>query len=79
MEGAFFGSIIFEAIGAFFRWIFTHVIAIVKGRKPVSFMRVWRGKKNASLQEDVEYGFSNIVIGVVIVLGKIVVLQFIDL
>lgn len=39
MEGAFFGSIIFEAIGAFFRWIILQVFALIKGRKPVSFMR----------------------------------------
>lgn len=77
MDGAFFGSIIFEAIGAFFRWIYLSVVSKIKGNKPISFKQVWEGKKNTSLQENVEYGFSNIVLGVIIVIAIIVILKLI--
>jgi hypothetical protein len=79
MGGAFFGSIIFEAIGAFFRWIFLRVVGVIKGGKPVSFKQVWDGKKDTSFQENVEHGFSNIALGVIIVIGAIVVLKLVGI
>jgi hypothetical protein len=79
MNGAFWGSIIFEAIGAFFRWIFLRVIARIKGGKSVTFKQVWEGRNSTSLQENVEYGFSNIVLGVTIVIGAIVILKLVGI
>ena len=77
MDGAFFGSIIFEAIGAFFRWVFLRVVVMIKGGRPISFKQIWEGKKNPSFQENVEYGFSNTVLGIVIVLSVIVILKLV--
>ena len=79
MEGAFLGSIIFEFIGAFFRWLLLFTLNKIKGRKSVSFKQVWEGRKNTSLQENVEHGFSNIVLGVIIVIGTIVILKLVGI
>lgn len=77
MGGAFFGSIIFEAIGAFFRWMFSSVVRVIKGSTPVSFKQVWGGKRNTSIKENVEHGFSNIALGVIIVIVTILILKFV--
>ena len=74
MDGAFFGSIIFEVIGAFFRWLYLRIVSKIKCTKAVSIKQVWEGKKSSSLQDNVEYGFSNIILGVIIVLTICVVI-----
>lgn len=79
MDGAFFGSIIFEAIGAFFRWMYLRVLGKIRGSRPVTLKQVWEGKRNPSFQENVEHGFSNIVLGVIIVIGTIVMLKLVGI
>jgi len=75
MDGSFFGSIIFEGIGAFFRWICLFILSKIRGQKPVSLKQVWEGNKDSSFQSSVEYGFSNIILGVIIVLVVVIILR----
>ena len=72
------GSVIFEAIGAFVRWIFVSMRNRIKGRATLSFGQVWRGRKRG-LQESVEYGVSNILLGAGTVLLIIVLLMWIGI
>jgi hypothetical protein len=78
MEGGFFGSIIFEAFGAFFRWLYVSILNKLRGRKSSSFKEVWEGKKTA-FQGSIEYGFSNIILGVIIVMAVILIIKFLDI
>jgi len=77
MEGAFFGSIIFEFIGSLFRWLYLFVVYSVKGKEVLSFKRVWKGKEDGSVKDDFEYGISNIFLGILVVLSIVVIIRFI--
>jgi hypothetical protein len=77
MEGGFFGSIIFEAFGAFFRWIYVSILNKLRGRKSSSFKEVWEGKKTSS-QGNIEYGFSNIILGIMIGMSIIIIIKLPD-
>lgn len=63
----FIGSIIFEFIGASFKWVYLAIKHKIVGKKIVGFKQVFDGKKNADFQETIEYGMSNIILGMVIV------------
>jgi hypothetical protein len=66
MEGAFFGSIIFEFIGAFAKWVFYAFRNKLQGQKITSFMRIWMGRKGARGEELILQGFSNIGLGMLL-------------
>jgi hypothetical protein len=73
----FFGSIILELIGAFFRWAYLAVKHWIKGKKVASFGRIFDGRRNASFQESIEYGVSNIVLGWIIVFAICLILVWV--
>lgn len=61
------GSIVFEFVGAFSRWLFLSVKNRIRGNGVVSFKKVWGGRKNAKFQESIEHGMSNIGLGMLII------------
>ncbi len=74
MEGAFIGSIIFEFIGSIFRWLYIAIVRKIKGKKVVSFKKVWDGRDN-KLQKRVGYGISNIFLGMLIILVVVILIK----
>ena len=72
------GSVIFEAIGAFARWTFVSIRNRIKGKPTLPFGQVWKGRKRG-LQESVEYGVPNILLGAGIVVLIIILLMWVGL
>lgn len=73
----FFGSIILEFIGAIVKWVWYWIINSIQGRKSISFMSVWRGRKHKDEMSYILGGFSNTITGAIVVLGIIFILQII--
>ncbi len=67
MEGAFIGSIIFEFVGAFAKWTYYVVRNGLRGKESPGFMRLWIGRKGQNLERSISEGFSNVVLGMLIV------------
>ncbi len=63
---AIFGSIILEFIGALTKYLIYSVIAKIKGRKVVSFKLIWQGRKKSNEMDYVLNGFSNTLVGAVV-------------
>jgi len=61
------GSFIFDFIGASAKWLFHFVKNKIKGEKVVSFKAFQKKKKGASFKESVEDDFSNVALGMIIV------------
>jgi hypothetical protein len=61
---SFFGSIILEVIGAFFKWMY---FKIVMPDKKITFNQVLKGKKGMRDVDRMVYGMSNIAIGVLVI------------
>jgi len=77
MDAPFIGSLIFEFIGVFFRWVYISIKNVIKGEKVVSFNKVWKGKKSKDFKKNIKYGMSNITLGIIIVIVIIVILKII--
>lgn len=75
MNGIFIGSIIFEFIGVFFRWIYYYFIRKFRHKEPISFKRIWSGRNNMDFKEEFEYGVSNIFLGMIITILIIAVIS----
>ena len=76
MEGAFLGSIVFEFIGAFAKWVYYFFRTKINGGKAKGFMELWMGRKGAKNEELIMGGFSNIGLGMLIVLILLVIATF---
>lgn len=72
MLRSFFGSIIFEAIGALIRWLYF----LIRGKK-MNFSDVWNGRESMDFEESTHYGFSNIILGIGFVFLVIIILKLI--
>ena len=72
------GSVIFEFIGASAKWVYSNVKDRLRGERPKTFSEIWNGRKKASFQESIEHGWSNIFLGVAIIIILIIVLTWID-
>ncbi len=66
MDGIFIGSIIFEFIGVFFRWLYFYITRKLSNKEAISFKRIWQERKNKDFKEEFEYGVSNIFLGMLI-------------
>ncbi|WP_339751439.1 hypothetical protein [Algoriphagus aquimarinus] len=66
------GSVFFEFIGAFSKWIVYAAIYKMRGKKVISFNEMWGGKKNSKRSDILMHGFSNIILGLLIVVGFLV-------
>ncbi len=77
MEGAFIGSIIFEFIGVFFKWLYFSMTSLLSGKKRYSFKKVWHGRKEDNFKAEFEYGISNIALGMIMTLVIILLMKLI--
>ena len=75
MGSSFIGSIIFEFIGVFSKWIYFNLLRKLKGHNTISFNKVWNGRKNMKFHEDFLYGLSNTGLGMVITILTILILK----
>ena len=63
----FIGSIFFEFIGAATRWIFLAIKCKFQGKKTVRFSKLYFGNKRTDSKGKIEYAFSNIMLGMIVV------------
>ena len=67
MLEAIFGSLIFEFIGVSAKWIFHCVKYKIKGKAIIKFKNFRKEKKDISFQESIEDSFSNVALGIIII------------
>jgi len=71
--GAVIGSVIFEAIGASVRWVICYVLYSLQGKPPPSFSEIFKGKfkgkKKLSNPDLLFYGASNVLLGMLTLIG----------
>lgn len=67
MLDSIIGSVFFEFIGAFSKWLFYAVIYSLKGEKTKSFKDIWNGRKDSKKSNLLMYGISNIVLGIIVI------------
>jgi hypothetical protein len=63
----FIGSIFCEFVGASTRWIYLRIKDKFEGKKTVGFSQIYFGRKRIDDKERMEYAFSNIILGIIIV------------
>jgi large-conductance mechanosensitive channel len=68
------GSVFFEFIGAMTKWILYAVIYKIKGKNIISFKEMWEGPKRSQKSDILMHGFSNTILGLIVVVGFIVFL-----
>ncbi len=68
MFEAILGSIFFEFIGVFAKWLFHFIKNTIGGKRITKFKDFRKEKKNISFQESIEDGFSNVALGIIIFL-----------
>ena len=62
------GSVILEFIGAYTKWLTYKVFGKFKGRKTLPFKLIWKGRKKAGEEEYILQGWSNIIVGILVIL-----------
>jgi len=72
MIDSIIGSVFFEFVGAFTKWVVYAVIHKVRGRDIISFKEMWGGRKGSQKSEIIMHGFSNILLGLIVVVGLFV-------
>lgn len=73
-----FGSVILEYIGAFTKWVIYFVISKFKGQKITPFKQILDGKKSSKQYDTILHGWSNIWVGVIVIISIAVLLVIID-
>ena len=68
------GSIIFEYIGAFIKWVYYTLKNWLLGKEHISFGTIYSGKENDKFHDQFFLGVSNIFLGLIFCLGVIVIL-----
>ncbi|MEM6524695.1 MAG: hypothetical protein AAF693_12910 [Bacteroidota bacterium] len=69
------GSIIFEIIGAFIKWVYFLTVNFFRRKKTPSFYELWMGRKEEEHANLLMQGVSNILLGAFFVIGLIVLLN----
>ena len=74
------GSIVLEFIGALIKWIFYAILCALRGKKIVSFRKIWSGKQNGdeSSADLLMHGMSNIILGLAFSILLIYLLMYLD-
>jgi hypothetical protein len=67
MIDSIIGSVFFEFIGALTKWTFYAVFNKLRGEKMISFREAWSGRKGGQKSEIILHGFSNIILGLIVV------------
>jgi len=60
-----FGSVFFEFIGAFIKWLYYLVVNAFRGKKIPGFMSLWIGRKKSNHSDLLMQGVSNIFLGII--------------
>lgn len=68
------GSIFFEFVGALTKWVLYASIHKIIGKKVIGFKEMWDGRKGSHKSEIIMHGFSNIILGLIVVVGVFVLL-----
>lgn len=66
------GSLFFEFVGALTKWVVYAVHHKVRGREVISFREMWDGRKGSQKSGIIMHGFSNIILGLIVVVGLFV-------
>ncbi len=74
MIDSIIGSVFFEFIGALTKWVGYAVLHKVRGKEVISFKEMWDGKRGSQKSEFIMHGFSNIVLGLIVVVGFFVLI-----
>lgn len=61
------GSLFFEFVGALTKWVVYAVLHKARGRDIISFKQMWDGRKGSQKSEIIMHGFSNILLGLIVV------------
>ena len=69
MIDSIIGSVFFEFVGALTKWAVYAVLHKVRGREIISFKEMWDGRKGSQKSEIIMHGFSNILLGLTVVVG----------
>jgi hypothetical protein len=73
-----FGSIVLEYIGASTKWVIYFFISKLKGQKVTPFKQILDGKKGSKQYDAILHGWSNIWVGVIVIISIAVLLVMID-
>lgn len=71
---AIFGSIILEFIGAATKYLIYLITSKIKGKKVISFKLIWQGRKKSNEMDYILNGFSNTLLGAVVLTLIIILL-----
>jgi hypothetical protein len=74
MLGNILRSVFFEYVGVLTRWILYALVYKVKKRKVISFREMWEGGKGWENSGIVMPGFTNIVLGILVLVGVFLLL-----
>jgi hypothetical protein len=72
MIDSIIGSVFFEFVGAFTKWVVYAVLHKVRRREIISFKEMWDGRKGSQKSDIIMHGFSNILLGLIVVVGLFV-------
>lgn len=74
MLDSIIGSIVFEFVGAFVKWVFYAFVYKMRGKEIISFKEMWSGRKGSKSSDLIMHGFSNVVLGLLVTIGLILLL-----
>ena len=65
----FIGSYIFEFLGVLAKWVIQFPICFILKRKRKSFIEIWDGPPSVDGADNLMYGFSNVFVGVIVLIA----------
>ena len=75
---AIFGSIILEFLGASAKWVIYFIMNKYKGKKTIPFKEFWKGRKTKHEMDYILDGWSDIGVGILVILTLCVILVTAD-
>lgn len=69
MIDSIIGSVFFEFVGALTKWVIYAILYKIKGKGLISFKEMWNGRKGNHKSEIIMHGFSNIFLGLIVIIG----------
>jgi hypothetical protein len=75
---AIFGSIILQFLGASAKWVIYFILNKYKGKKTIPFKKFWKGRKAKHEMDYILDGWSNIWVGILVILALSVILVTAD-
>lgn len=72
MIDSIIGSVFFEFVGALTKWVVYAVLHKIRRKRIISFREMWDGRKGSQNPEIILHGFSNTLLGLLVVVGLFV-------